>query len=267
MTDTLSWLGGHCEEIMSGNLLGIKTYASIEEADNRTRMLELLKNCPIPDDQLLSNLGLFLESKNLARILFMDFLFRQIIDVQGVIIEFGTRWGQNLALFSALRGMYDPFNRHRKIVGFDTFSGFPSISKKDGSSEMMTEGNLAVAEDYVKYLNAILDTHEKANPVSHLKKYELRVGDATVEIENYLKQAPETIIALVYFDFDLYEPTKRCLELIRPRLTKGSVVGFDELNDPDSPGETLALIETFGLENIRLRRFPHTSRVSYFVVE
>ena len=68
-------------------------------------MHDLLKDCPISDDQLLSNLGLFLESKNLSRILFMDFLFRQIIDVQGVIMEFGTRWGQNMALFEALRGI------------------------------------------------------------------------------------------------------------------------------------------------------------------
>ena len=74
-------------------------------------------------------------------------------------------------------------------------------------------------------------------------------------------------MALAYFDFDLYEPTRKCLEAIRPRLVKGSILGFDELNDPDSPGETRALMEVFGLNNVRLRRFPHASRVSYFVVE
>jgi hypothetical protein len=72
---------------------------------------------------------------------------------------------------------------------------------------------------------------------------------------------------LAYFDFDLYKPTKECLEAIKPRLTKGSVVAFDELNDPDSPGETLALMEVFGLENITLKRYPYASRVSYFIVE
>ena len=60
--------------------------------------------------QLLSNLGLFLESKNLARILFMDFLFRQIVSVQGVVMEFGTRWGQNVALFSG-SATYSPFDQ------------------------------------------------------------------------------------------------------------------------------------------------------------
>ena len=39
----------------------------------------------------------------------------------------------------------------------------------------------------------------------------------------------------------------KMLELIKPRLTKGTVLGFDELNDPDSPGETLAVMETLGL--------------------
>ena len=252
---------------MTHDKLTIKTCASSDEVANRAELVKLLHTYPIPDDQLLPNLGLFLESKNLARILFMDFLFRQIADVQGVVMEFGTRWGQNLALFAALRGIYEPFNRHRKIIGFDTFTGFPSISPQDGKSEMMTPGQLAVAEGYEKFLSRILELHEHLTPLSHIRKFELRVGDATVEIVKYLEEAPETIIALAYFDFDLYEPTKKCLEVIRPRLTKGSVLAFDELNDPDSPGETLALMETFDLNSVRLKRYPYASRVSYFVLE
>ena len=55
------------------------------------------------------NLGLFLTPQALSRILFMDFLYRQILDIQGVVIELGCRWGQNLSLFSSLRGIYEPF--------------------------------------------------------------------------------------------------------------------------------------------------------------
>jgi hypothetical protein len=245
----------------------IKTYNSAEEKAVRDESFRHFQRCPIPENQLLSNLGLFLNSKTLSRILFMDHIYRQIVDVQGCVVEFGTRWGQNLALFAALRGIYEPFNRHRKIIGFDTFEGFPNISAKDGSSEMMRQGELAVTENYVDYLDKILELQERDNPLGHIKKYSLRKGDATIEIDKFLKESPETIIALAYFDFDIYEPTKKCLEMLRPRLTKGSVVGFDELNDPDSPGETLALMETFGLNNVRLKRFPHASRVSYFIVE
>jgi len=241
--------------------------ASKDELVHRSTMLELLKNAPIPQDQLLSNIGLFIESKHLARILLMDFLFRQIVDVHGSVMEFGCRWGQNSALFSALRGIYDPFNRHRKIVSFDTFQGFPSLDKKDGDHDMMYEGNLATTKNYENFLEQVISTHESLNPLSHIKKFEIRKGDASSEVERYLQDSPETIISLAFFDFDIYEPTKRVLELIVPRLVKGSVVAFDELNDPDAPGETLAIMDTVGLQNIRLKKYKYASRVSYYVVE
>ncbi len=251
------------EESEFGNI----AFDSAEETSIRKQLVRHFKQNPIPDDEILSNLGLFLNSKNLSRILSMDHLYRQIIDVQGIIIEFGTRWGQNLAIFSALRGIYEPFNRHRKIVGFDTFKGFPSISEKDGKSKLMKEENYAVSENYLGYLTKVMELQEKDNPLSHIKKFDLIAGDAAVEIKKYLKNHPETIIALVYFDLDLYEPTKKCLDAIRPPLVKGSVLGFDELNDIDCPGETTALKEVFGLNNIKLKRYRYASRVSYFVVE
>jgi len=252
---------------MSLDQTAIKTYENNEEKEARSKHVELLKDAPIPDEQLLSNLGLFLNSKNLSRLLFLDHLYKQSIDVPGVVMEFGTRWGQNLSIFSALRGIYEPFNRHKKIIGFDTFEGFPSVSEKDGNSEMIFTGNLAVGENYEDYLSSLLDIQEQDNPLAHIKKYELCKGDAVQALPAYLERNPETIIGLAYFDLDLYEPTKACLELIKPRLVKGSVLGFDELNDPDSPGETIALLETFGLNNISLKRYRYASRVSYFVVE
>jgi len=246
---------------------GIKTYDNEEEKAARKKMVHLLKDAPIPEDQILSNLGLFLNSKNLSRILFMDHLYRQAVDVPGIVMEFGVRWGQNSALFAALRGIYEPFNRHRKIVGFDTFTGFPSVAPEDGASDMIYSGNLAVTPGYKTYLEEILRCQEQDNPLGHISKFEFRAGDACEEIEQYLKENPQTIVALAFFDFDLYEPTKKCLEMIRPRLVKGSVIGFDELNDPDSPGETLAVMDVLGLPNIRLKRYRYASRVSYLVVE
>lgn len=243
------------------------TYESTDESSVREQFIETFKQCPIPETEILSNLGLFLNSKNLSRILFMNHLYQQIIDVQGIIIEFGVRWGQNTSLFAALRGIYEPFNRHRKIVGFDTFKGFPAITEKDGKSKLMRVGVDSVSENYVDYLNTLMELQEKDNSLSHIKKFELVAGDAVEELDKYLTKHPETIIALAYFDFDLYEPTRKCLEGIRPYLVKGSVLGFDELNDPDSPGETVALKEVFELNKISLKRYRHASRVSYFIME
>jgi len=249
------------------DIYAIKTYSSDNETSLRRDFAQHFKNSPIPDDQILSNMGLFLSSKALSRILFMNHLYEQIVDVMGVVMEFGTRWGPNLGQFAALRGIYEPFNRHRKIIGFDTFAGFPKIDSKDGNSDMMEVGHLTVPDGYKEFLEKTLEFQERDNPLSHIRKFELCAGDATKTLPKYLSDNTETIIALAYFDFDVYEPTRKCLELIKPRLVKGSVIGFDELNDPDSPGETLALMEVFGLNNIKLRRYRFASRTSYFVVE
>jgi hypothetical protein len=74
-------------------------------------------------------------------------------------------------------------------------------------------------------------------------------------------------VALAYFDMEVYEPTKKCFEAIRSHLTKGSVIGFDELNLHDLPGETQALKEVLGLDRYRIQRSPHGSVASYLVVE
>ena len=54
---------------------------------------------------------------------------------------------------------------------------------------------------------------------------------------------------------DTYEPTKKCLEVIKPYLTKGSIVAFDELNCDISKGITPALKETFDISRLEIKDF------------
>jgi hypothetical protein len=244
-----------------------KSNSCAQELSTRQHFYETFKRCPIPPNELLTNLGLFLSRQTLSRILFMHELYRQIIEVHGIIIEFGVRWGQNLALFSSFRGMYEPFNYSRKIIGFDTFAGFPTVTPQDGNDPVATEGAYGVTQEYESYLEAVLAYHERESPLSHIKKYELIKGDATLTLQNYLHAHPETIVALAYFDFDLYEPTKKCLALIKNHLTKGSVLGFDELGLPAFPGETVAMKEEIGLSRYAIRRSPLNPWSSYAVVE
>ncbi|MCK9542890.1 MAG: hypothetical protein M0R03_12760 [Novosphingobium sp.] len=239
-----------------------------EDQIRQSFVRDVFKQCPIPEDDLLQNLGLFLSSKNLSRILFMNHIYKLQLETHGVIMEFGTRWGQNLSIFAALRGIYEPFNRMRKIIGFDTFTGFPSLSDNDNTNcDIMKVGGLACSPNYEEYLDKIMKYQEDDNPLSHIKKYEIRKGDATEEITKYLKENPETIVSLAFFDFDIYEPTKACLEALVPCLPHGAILAFDELCDHDSPGETKALEDVFGINNIKLKRLPFVSRVSYMVFE
>ena len=70
--------------------------------------------------------------RSLARILYYNDLYKKILDVPGVICEFGVQWGSTLSQLIALRSIYEPFNTSRKVIGFDTFAGFPSVDVKDG---------------------------------------------------------------------------------------------------------------------------------------
>jgi len=242
-------------------------FSSENESKNRESFQNLFKECPIPDNQLLRNLGLFINRQNLSRILFMNEMYQRILDTHGVIIEFGVNWGQNLALFESMRGIYEPYNYNRKIVGFDTFEGFPSIDEKDGKSDLAQVGELSTTKGYEVYLSKVLDYHETESPLMHMKKYELVKGDATITIDDYLNNHPETIIAFAYFDFDIYKPTKVCLEKIAKHLTKGSIIGFDELNCPGWPGETIAVREVLGLEKYKIIHSKYSPTGSYIVIE
>ncbi len=237
------------------------------EKEAQLRLTEALKAAPIPDDELLANLGIYITSKNLSRLLFFYEIYKKIIHTHGIIIEFGVRWGQNLSLLSALRGIFEPFNRHRKIVGFDTFDGFLGLSEKDGGKCKCNDGSFNVSPDYDQYLDEILSIQETLNPMAHIKRFELVKGDAVQTIPQYFRKQPESIISLAIFDFDIYTPTKAALEAVKPRLFKGSVLVFDELGDDIFPGETMALIDTLGINELRIQRFPMTARVSYAVIE
>ena len=244
-----------------------KWNASEYEIKIRKQLLGLFKECPIVENELFMNLPLFINRQNLSHILYMNDLYEKILDVHGIIIEFGVRWGRNMALYESFRGIYEPYNHNRKIVGFDTFEGFPSVDAKDGYEEIISAGSYSVTAGYYEYLTKILDYHEEESPIPHIKKYELKKGDATVEISKYLAKHPETIIALAYFDFDIYEPTKVCLEAIKDRLSKGSIIAFDQLNCSDYPGETIALMEVLGISDYKIRHSSFSPSQSYIIIE
>jgi hypothetical protein len=248
----------------------MKSYSPFTSDDvlkNRDKLFKLFKDCPIPEPDILRYLPLYLLPVDLKKILFLNEMYLKILEVQGIIIEFGVLWGQNLALYQAFRGIYEPFNQYRKIVGFDTFEGFPSIHRKDGMDEVVTVGSYSVTENYEEYLQLLLSIKEKENPIDHPEKFELRKGNAISEIDKYLNENPETIISLAYFDFDLYEPTKKCIEAIIPHLTKGSILVFDQLNSHVFPGETLALAEVLGLDKVKIQRSRFSNMQSYIILE
>jgi len=245
----------------------VETVATPAQKEIRQQLYDILKACPIPADELVRNLTLFFPWQEVSRLLFMAELYQQILDVPGIVAEFGVRWGRNLALFANFRATFEAFNHNRKIVAFDTFSGLTEPTEKDGASQYAQKGALSVTKDYDRYLATILQFHEQGLPYEHMTRHELVKGDATKELPAYLERHPETIVAMAYFDMDLYAPTKACLNAILPYVTKGTLLAFDEVNHESFPGETVAVREVFGTQNIRLRRSKLNPLCGYFIVE
>jgi hypothetical protein len=235
------------------------------DQEKKNQLLTMLFNSPIPKEELHLNLTLFLDRRLISRVLFIDEIYRQILTVHGSIFEFGVRYGSNLSLFTSMRGIHEPFNHNRKIVGFDTFEGFVGVeSRLDGEAK---SGDFAVTAGYENFLQDILSQHERMAPVENIRKFQLVKGDAAKTIETYLLEHQETVISLAYFDFDIYKPTVACLKAILPYLSKGSVIVFDECNDAAFPGETAALREVLGTNKFRLRHSPYRGNAAYLVFE
>ena len=232
----------------------LETKSTPSQIEQREKIHELFLNRPLPDEHLLVNLGLYMRSSVLAKALFINEIYELITNIPGVIVEFGVWWGQNLVLFENLRAIYEPFNHTRRIIGFDTFTGYASFSDKDSKSReavftsyssVVKEGGYSVSHGYREYLEELLASHEGNNVLGHLRKHRVIEGDVISTVPKFFAENPETIVALAYFDLALYEPTAKCLRAIRPHLIPGSLILLDELNYPEAPGETVAFKEAF----------------------
>jgi len=246
---------------------GAITLTASSEEDAFAELAARLQNSSIPHGEILANLGVYLPSKYLARLLFFRDIYPLVMNTHGIIAEFGVRWGQSLAFLSNLRSIFEPFNRHRRIVGFDTFEGFRGVAREDGAHAACRDGDFSVTPSYEAELARVLTLHEQLNPMSHLKRFELVKGDAVRTVPAWFEAHPEALVSLAIFDFDIYAPTKAALLAVKPRLFKGSVLVFDELSDEVFPGETVAVQEVLGLNTLRIQRLPHVSRVCYAVIE
>jgi hypothetical protein len=248
-------------------LSGEFTQRSASEAEIDAKFRELNK-------EFLAILGerawnwdmqVLLKRQVLSRILHYYEIYKLILPVPGVICEFGVQWGATLANLISLRGMFEPYNYARKIIGFDTFEGFQSVTEQDRG--FSSAGQYTVRKGYEERLDEILSMHEALAPISHIKKFELVKGDACETVPRYMADNPHLIVACAIFDFDIFKPTKVAIEAVLPRLVKGSVLVFDELNCPHFPGETQALIETIGLGRLKLTVDPHQPYTAYAVFD
>ncbi|NTU31064.1 class I SAM-dependent methyltransferase [Brevibacillus sp. HB1.1] len=222
-------------------------------------------------EKKLDNFEKYIRRQIMTRFLARYELFKMQVNIKGNIIECGVHHGGGLMAWAKLSAGLEPYAFDRRIIGFDTFNGFPSIHENDQGSVSsengeMRLGGLDTGYDVFEELTDVIDEFDQNRFLNQFQKVELVRGDATVTIPQYVKDNPHLLVSLLFLDFDLYEPTKVALEQLLSRMPKGAILAFDEINNPWWPGETQALLEMLDLRKYEINRFSFEPNISYIVL-
>jgi hypothetical protein len=226
----------------------------------------LFAECADPPELKLAHFAKYIRRQDLTRLLARYEIFKRILPVKGSVVECGVYRGAGLMSWANFSAILEPNNLMRRIYGFDSFAGFPQISSQDATSARNTRpGELSA--DCFEELQSLIGAFDQNRFLGHVPKVELIRGDAAATIPAFIESHPHVVISLLFLDFDLYEPTKIALEYLLPRMPKGAVIAFDELDNPAWPGETLALLHGRGIGSLWLERLDFDPYIGFAVVE
>ena len=220
-----------------------------------------------PDVNKFNNFSKYTRRQTLARFLALYEIYKQQIDIKGSIIECGVNEGMGIMSLAHFSAILEPYNYHRKIIGFDTFEGFPSVSKKDKKNKMAKKNFFKQKYNTYKDIKESIRVFNKNRFLNNKNKIELVKGDAKITIPAYVKKNKHLVISSLWLDFDIYEPTKIALDHFLPLMPKGSIVVFDELNNHYWPGETQAFLGKKNIRYSKLKSFNFEPNLSYLILK
>jgi len=99
-----------------GTQLSIR--ASAQQRENRETMKRLFEETPLPLEDLLVNLPLYMRSSTVAKLLWVNELYELIVrDTWRDHWSSASWWGREPTLFESLRAVHEPYNYNRRVVG------------------------------------------------------------------------------------------------------------------------------------------------------
>jgi hypothetical protein len=203
--------------------------------------------------------------QHLKRFLALYEIFKLALPVKGSIVECGVFRGFGVMSWAKLSAMLEPENLTRRVYAFDSFAGFPGVHEKDKTSvaEVTTGGLFSDSHDE---LCELLVEYDRDRFLGHVDKVNLIKGDVIETVPQFVESNPHLVVSLLFLDMDLFEPTAVALRHFVPRMPKGALLVFDELDNPMWPGETLAAVEELGLGRLSLRRMEWDPYISYAIL-
>jgi hypothetical protein len=244
----------------------MKKFRTPAEQEVGDRIAEIFAASLDPVEVRLENFPKYVRRQQLKRFLALYEIFKRVLPVKGSVVECGVFRGFGLMSWAKLSAMLEPENLTRRIYGFDTFAGFPSVHAKDANRVAPPHPG-ALQADSRDELQALIAEYDRDRFLGHIDKVHLVAGDITQTVPRFVTEHPHLMVSLLFLDADLYEPTRIALENFLPRMPRGAVVAFDELDNPQWPGETQALLDHPGVRSLRLERLEWDPYIAFAVLD
>jgi hypothetical protein len=243
----------------------MKSFRTAAELQVGESIASIFDHCRDSTQVKLENFPKYVRRQQLKRFLALYEIFKLVLPVKGSIVECGVFRGFGFMSWAKFSTILEPENLTRRIYGFDSFQGFPSVGEQDANFVAMPrQGELSANSQ--PELEALIGEYDRDRFLGHIDKCHLIAGDACESIPQFVASHPHLVVSLLFLDFDLYEPTKVALEHFLPRMPRGAIVAFDELDNPIWPGETQALMDTIGIQRLRIERLPWDPYIGYAVI-
>lgn len=240
---------------------------SVNENRNDLFLNKILKKKKL-NLEMFNSFSKFMSPNVYKRYLQRYELYKLTKNIVGSIFECGVGGGGGLFNWILCKEILEPYNHTKKIVGFDTFSGFSSIHSKDKPKKIKNNNLKKMGLNYNNYeeIKNLVRNANKNSPLPHIEMYKCIKGDISKTLPKYLKENPETFISILYLDMDMYEPTLEALKSSYKNMSKGSIICFDEINHEFWPGESLAVKDFFDIKKIKINKFSFDSTAGYIII-
>ncbi|MCB2013672.1 MAG: TylF/MycF/NovP-related O-methyltransferase [Sphingobium sp.] len=216
-------------------------YPSAGEDNFFAKIEDIYEKYPHQIRHYLNLYPVYASRRSLIRQLVHYELFKHTIDLPGHYLDFGVYFGNSFFFWHKLIETLTPTATHKKVIGFDTFSGFPSLAAEDGGEDSSVQKEVGGlnSESFLEEFRLLLELHND-DAVIPAKRGHIVVGDIAATLPAWLDENPEARFCLINIDVDIFEPTMNILESCWDRLVSGGVLILDEYATSKWPGETRA---------------------------
>ncbi len=238
----------------------------------REALETLFRDTQLSTFEMFRSFPVFTPRFNIARFLAHYELFKRIVDVPGVIVDLGVYRGASTFTWAKLCEIFCPTDIRKTVYAFDTFEGFPELTREDGKEDLRQDvrkggyfGGGSVERDLASAQSAM--NHDRH--LKHVDRINFVKGDVMNTIPAFVDEKGHGLrIALLNLDLDLYAPTKCALDHFVPLMSPGGIIIADEYAVDTFGGESKAIDEYFERRfgsRPKVQKFPWHSNPSGFI--